>query len=314
MITISAVITCYNRENTIAEAVASVSAQTRAPLETIVVDDASTDDSVRVAERAGARVVRMPVNRGSAGARNEGIRAASGDAIAWLDSDDYWEPNHLEIVAGLLDRYPEAGVASSAVRRVGAASGTWYCSVPDGPPSDVFRKAFNDWIIPSITTITRRDAIIAAGCFDESERFAVDFDAWLRLARRYRFVASREVTANWRWHDAQLSGSLDLQLEATYRSRSNMLRSITNAGDNELASELSTLFRARWERDVQQAWDDEKTSWLRGLVELAPLVPGLPRPLVRKWAVRSRIPHRLVSVLRAYRGRGKPVAGVNAAR
>lgn len=314
MITISAVITCYNREHTIAEAVASVSAQTRVPLETIVVDDSSTDDSVRVAEQAGARVVRMPVNQGSAAARNEGIRAASGDAIAWLDSDDYWEPNHLEIVAGLLDRYPEAGVASSAVRRVGAASGTWYCSVPDGPPSDVFRNAFNDWIIPSITTITRREAIIAAGCFDESERFAVDFDAWLRLARRCKFVASREVTANWRWHDAQLSGSLNRQLEATYRSRSKMLRDVENANENELASELSALFRARWEHDVQQAWDDDRTPWLRSLIELAPLVPGLPRPLVRKWAIRSRIPHRVVSVVRAYRGRSKPMPGINAVR
>lgn len=314
MNSISAVITCYNRERTIAEAVASASAQTRAPIEIIVVDDASTDNSARVAEDAGARVVRMPVNRGSAAARNEGIRAASGDAIAWLDSDDYWDPNHIEVVAALLDRYPEAGVASSAVRRVGAASGTWYCSVPDGPPSDVFRKAFNDWIIPSITTITRRDAIIAAGCFDESERFAVDFDAWLRLARSYKFVSSREITANWRWHDAQLSGSLTRQIEATYRSRSRMLHELRTAGDAELASELATVFRTRWEGDIQRAWDDGRAAWLRRLVELAPLVPDLPRSLVRKWALRSRIPRGVVSVVRAYRERGKSVPGINAAQ
>ena len=312
MITVSVVIPCYNRERTIAEAVASAFAQTRSPSEVIVVDDASTDDSARLAERGGARVVRMQANRGSAAARNAGIQAASADAIAWLDSDDYWEPNHLEIVASLLDRYPDAAVASSAVRRVGTATGTWYCNVPDGPPSDVFQNAFRDWIIPSITTITRRDAIMAAGSFDESERFAVDFDVWLRLARRYKFVASREVTANWRWHDAQLSGSRTRQLEATYRSRSKMLREVESAGEQDLASELAAIFRTRWMHDVQDAWDTDQIVWLRRLVELAQLVPGLPPSLRRKWALRSRIPRTVVDAIRTYRAHHKPALGVSA--
>jgi len=312
VITVSVVIPCYNRERTIAEAVASAFAQTRSPSEVIVVDDASTDDSARLAERGGARVVRMRANRGSAAARNAGIQAASADAIAWLDSDDYWEPNHLEIVASLLDRYPDAAVASSAVRRVGTATGTWYCNVPDGSPSDVFQNAFRDWIIPSITTITRRDAIMAAGSFDESERFAVDFDVWLRLARRYKFVASREVTANWRWHDAQLSGSRTRQLEATYRSRSKMLREVESAGEQDLASELAAIFRTRWMHDVQDAWDTDKIVWLRRLVELAQLVPGLPPSLRRKWALRSRIPRTVVDAIRVYRAHHKPALGVNA--
>lgn len=314
MITISVVIPCYNREHTIAEAVRSAATQTRPALEIIVVDDGSTDDSVHVAENAGARVVRMTANRGNAAARNAGIHAASGDAIAWLDSDDYWDPHHLETVAALLDLYPDAAVASSAVRRVGAASGTWYCSVPEGPPSNVFRKAFYDWIIPSITTITRRDAILAAGAFDESERFAVDFDAWLRLARRHKFVASREITASWRWHDAQLSGSLTRQLEATYRSRARMLRDVTSSGDTELASELALLFRTRWEQDVQSAWDASNREWLHRLVELSRLVPELSRPVVRKWAVRSRIPRAVVNAVRAYRSRHDSENGISAGR
>ncbi len=301
MTVVSVVIPCYNRAGTIAQAVRSAVAQTRAPLEILVVDDASTDESASVAEHAGARVVRMTSNRGSAAARNVGIHAASGDAIAWLDSDDYWDPNHLDVVTSLLDTYPDAAVATSAVRMIGKRSGVWYAGVPDGPPSDVMRKAFYDWIMPSISTITRRGAILAAGGFDESERFAVDFDAWLRLARRHKFVASREVTATWRWHDGQLSDNLAHQLEATYRSRAKMLHEVKQSADTELASELSELFCTRWQDDVQRAWDSGNRGWLRRLIQLSNLVPDLPRALVRKWSLRSRIPPRIVAAIRARR-------------
>jgi glycosyltransferase involved in cell wall biosynthesis len=309
VITVSVVIPCYNRAGTIAEAVQSVHAQSRTPLELIVIDDASTDDSAQIAERGGARVIRIATNAGNATARNVGARAATGDAIAWLDSDDYWDANHLSVVAGLLDRYPEAAAAASATRMVGSRSGVWYGRIPPGPPVDVIREAFADWLIPSMTAIVRRDALAAVGGFDDNERYAADFDLWLRLACKYLFVSSREVTGNWRWHSDQLSTNPERQWEATYRFRSRTLEQLAKEGRQALVAELSAMFLERYKEDLQSAWDKGQTSWLRTLVSLSSIVPDAPRALTRKWALRSRIPKDAIPLIRAARsltGRDDP--------
>lgn len=303
VISVSVVIPCYNRAETVAEAIASAFAQTRPALEVLLVDDGSTDASAEIAERAGARVIRLPTNAGNAAARNIGIRAASGDAIASLDSDDYWEPNHLSTVAALLDKYPDAAVASSAIRFFGSKSGTFHSHVPEGPPTDALRAAFYGTAIPLITSVVRRDALLAVNGFDESERCAIDFDLWLRLARRYKFVASRDITVNYRWHANQISASPERQWEATYRFRKRALDEIRSAGEAELTAELSALFRMRWQEDVQSAWDTDSTRWLRRLMELAQMVPGLPRDIKRKWKLRSRIPTPVVAMVSAWNTR-----------
>lgn len=299
MVTVSVIIPCYNRAAMIGDAIASVHAQTRSPLELIVVDDASTDDSADVAERAGARVIRLNENRGNSTARNVGTRVASGDAIAWLDSDDYWEPHHLATVARLLDDHNDAAVANAAVRLVGTRVGTWYGRVPAGPPTIVIREAFYATVTQLTTTIVRREALCAVGGFDETERCSVDFDLLLRLARRYRFVSSREVTANYRWHGAQISTNSETQVRATYRFRRRALDELWRDGEDDLAEELAEIFRQRWAEDLWGAWDQGQTRWLRQLLALAPVVPEAPRALVWKWAFRSRLPAGTVPFLRA---------------
>ena len=100
-ITFSVVIPLYNKGREIARTLGGVAAQTYTPLEVIVVDDGSTDDSARVVEGLdlpGVRLIRQP-NGGVSAARNRGIAEAKGDYIALLDADDYWKPEYLERVA-----------------------------------------------------------------------------------------------------------------------------------------------------------------------------------------------------------------------
>lgn len=95
---ISVVIPCHNRAHTIARAVRSVLAQTFPDFEVIVVDDQSADDSVQVVEAIGdprVRVLRNARNLGAGLARNAGAQAARGAYIAFLDSDDWWQPGKL---------------------------------------------------------------------------------------------------------------------------------------------------------------------------------------------------------------------------
>ena len=94
---ISVVIPCYNAAQFLGETLDSVLGQTYTPLEVIVVDDGSTDDSAAIAESYGPPVrVICQENQGESVARNRGIQEARGDWIAFLDADDVWMPTKLE--------------------------------------------------------------------------------------------------------------------------------------------------------------------------------------------------------------------------
>lgn len=99
---VSVVMPAYNAAQTIVRSMRSVLEQTHADLELIVVDDCSRDDSwelIRNAATSDARVVavRQPRNAGVAAARNAGIRAATGRYVAFVDSDDWWHPEKLQV-------------------------------------------------------------------------------------------------------------------------------------------------------------------------------------------------------------------------
>ena len=94
---VSVIIPNYNYARFIGEAIESVLAQTYQPLEIIVVDDASTDDSIKVIESFGDKVKLIRQENGGVGkARNTGARNAGGDFLAFLDADDIWLPEKIE--------------------------------------------------------------------------------------------------------------------------------------------------------------------------------------------------------------------------
>ena len=99
-------------------------------------------------------------------------------------------------------------------------------------------EAFQSWLHAGSSSIMRRSALEAIGGYDEQQRIAVDFDLWLRLARHYRFVATSEITANWRWHEAQLSATPLAQILAVRRYRHRFLRTLRAEGEDSLAGEL----------------------------------------------------------------------------
>lgn len=104
---ISLVIPCRNAASTLAATLGSVRAQTLPPAEVIVVDDASGDNSPGIAQEAGARVIRHETRRNAGGARNTGIEAAGGEALAFLDADVLAPPDWLARVVEIFDGHPE---------------------------------------------------------------------------------------------------------------------------------------------------------------------------------------------------------------
>ena len=108
---LSVVIPTWNRAPLVCEAVESALSQRLGQVEVIVVDDGSTDDTANVLTRNfGARIhlLRLPSRRGVGAARNAGIQIASGELLAFLDSDDLWLPGKLEAELRVFERFPEA--------------------------------------------------------------------------------------------------------------------------------------------------------------------------------------------------------------
>jgi glycosyltransferase involved in cell wall biosynthesis len=112
----SVIIPCRNGERIVGEAVRSALAQSEAPLEVIVVDDASTDGTSEAGRAAGARVIRAPERRNAGGARNLGIEAASGNVLAFLDADVAAPPDWLARVRSAFERNPDAVAVGGSVR------------------------------------------------------------------------------------------------------------------------------------------------------------------------------------------------------
>jgi glycosyltransferase involved in cell wall biosynthesis len=271
---ITVVIPCYNAESHIACALESVLRQTRAPDEIIVVDDHSTDRTVDVVSRFPVRLISLEANSGHAVARNVGIEAASGQLIAWLDADDYWEDNHLEVVAGLLDTYSDAAVACSSVRFVGSRSGQWITTFGENGPVDVFRECLRGTIVPAMSAITRRDALLRVGGFNGAIRVAPDYDLWLRLALEHLFVSTSRITANYRWSDGQISARPWRQGLSVLDSRLAMAAHLRSCGRSELAAEADRLSLSHWDCEMWNAWSGGNMSYLRALLRLRKRMPS----------------------------------------
>jgi glycosyltransferase involved in cell wall biosynthesis len=274
---ISAIIPAFNAEPWLEEAVRSVYAQTSPVFEIIVVNDGSVDMTGDLARSLGCRVVDLAVNSGEGIARNTGIHCATGDVIAWLDADDYWAPRHVEVLVGLLDRFPEAAVACAAVEYVGLRSGVNRGYAPVDAPGNIFWKAVRDWVHPIIGSLIRRQALLDIGGFSTIHGPSVDYDMWLRLAREHLFIATHDVTSYWRWHPHQQSRNLGAQLAAVYRYRRAFLENNLKGRYPDDARRFEELIRYLWKSDFDAGLKQGNIDLCRTLFATADEIPGIGR-------------------------------------
>ncbi len=171
---VSVVVATRNAERFLDQALRSIAAQTFNDHETIVVDKRSEDRTVAIAQDHGARVVQQR-GSGYAGAWNEGIEAAGGRLLAFLDSDDRWNARKLEVQVELLERRPELDYALGMIRFVPEAG----LPLPPG-----FRPELMETDHPGHMTGTmliRREAFDAVGPFRTEYEIANDIEWFARL-------------------------------------------------------------------------------------------------------------------------------------
>jgi GT2 family glycosyltransferase len=202
-ISISVVIAARDSERTIQRAIRGALAQTAAPDEVIVVDDGSVDGTKRRAlEVANGRTFVIDGDgRGTSAARNAAIARASGAWVAFLDADDYWRPEFLELARGRIGAAPDAVACFGAATPIDDAGRV--VGRHEMRERVVLRGLVRGRIVPTTSaTLVRRDAAIGCGGFCEGiRRAAEDLDLWLRLAAIGRCVGFPQAAAVYVVHD-----------------------------------------------------------------------------------------------------------------
>jgi glycosyltransferase involved in cell wall biosynthesis len=209
---VSVIIPTYNRCQWLPRAIESVLNQTCAPLELIVVDDGSTDGTSDLLKQYGrdVRTIRQR-NKGVSGARNTGIRAASGDLIALLDSDDSWLPEKLEHQAAYFRATPGAMICQTEE--------IWIRNGKRVNPKKrhrkfsgmIFEKTLPLCLVSPSAVMMRASLFREVGLFDERLPACEDYDLWLRIAWKHPVhLIDLPLTVKYGGHPDQLSAMPEL--------------------------------------------------------------------------------------------------------
>jgi glycosyltransferase involved in cell wall biosynthesis len=212
---VSVLVASYNYSEYIEECLESVLTQTYRPLQVVVVDDCSTDDSVAVIRRWLERVpddpatfdVRVLVhdeNRGLSATANHALSMATGKYVALLAADDLWTAEKLAGQVALIEAAPdEVGVVYGKSVKIDTRG------LPVVRPGrsrrvpaqgEVFDRLVEKNFVVASSVLIRRSCFDEVGVFDEA-LFFEDYDMWLRLARAFKFLYSPEPSTLRRWHD-----------------------------------------------------------------------------------------------------------------
>lgn len=208
---VSVIVPAYDVAEYIGEALDSVLAQTLTNYEIIVINDGSPD--TEALEKALApyqsRIVYLKQeNRGVSAARNRGISAARGPLIAFLDGDDTWLPEYLQIQVARIQADPTIDVLYPNVMMFGDSSeaGEEFMAICPSNGEVTFERLLLQECNVSNCSIARRETIMRAGLFDESLRSVEDFDLWLRVIKQGgRIVYHRDVLARYRRRHGSLT-------------------------------------------------------------------------------------------------------------
>ncbi len=205
---ISVVMTTWNAERHVAEAVRSIQAQTLADWELVVVDDGSTDKTVDLLAGFAAadpriRLLRIP-RCGRIASLNHGFRAARAPLIANLDADDVSLPHRLEASVAALAAHPDwALVGAGVVPLIDEAGKVLGQRVRPTEPEAVRRALAHSMCLFHSSVTYRRTAWEEAGGFDESLAILEDYDLWVRLAARHPIANLPEALGLKRRHAGQ---------------------------------------------------------------------------------------------------------------
>ena len=295
---VSIVIPCYNQARYLGEAVQSALDQSVSDTEIIVVNDGSTDDTVRVAGRfPGVRCITQE-RRGLAAARNSGVAHCSGELVVFLDADDRLLPGGLDAGARLMTADSSLAFVAGFSRFINAEGEPMATEQPVRGGDDPYRALLRRNSIRNPAMVMfRRSAVKAEGGFDSRVNACADYDMYLRLSRHYAVRFHEHVVADYRKHGANMSLDAALMLRQLCTV---IRRQRVHAADPETRD----AYRAGI-RHVREYYGDRlvtqirsrlrtRSSWRQVLADIAVLLRWHPRgAFVHAWRKFSLLPGEL---------------------
>ena len=289
---VSVVVVCYNQAQYLREAVESALAQRYQPVEILVVDDGSTDETAMVAATFHQIHYIPQSNRGLAAARNTGLGHSSGEYIVFLDADDRLLPEALQEGMDCFERFPECGFVSGAYRNVFSDGSPAQTDPPQFVEADHYcRMLQGNYIGMHAAVLYRRETIAAAGGFRETLRACEDYELYLRIARQWPVRVHSGVVAEYRQHDTNMSKDRAMMLESALsvldlerrQVRDRRQRNALRRGRRVWKDYYGTLLLDDWKRS-------------RRIGELARIVRLCPRQALvfAANAIAQRLPRRRI--------------------
>lgn len=219
---VTAIVPTYGRSAALQRAVESVLDQTYETLELVVVDDASPEpvepllaDRIEATSR-DVTCIRHEENQGANAARNTGIRAASGDYLAFLDDDDRWLPDSVERRVARIDGRPDVGLVYSEARTV-TADGHVLHETDSSVEGEALRDVLRGHVVGSFSRVLVRTAAVEhAGLPDERFPSWQDWEWYIRLARHYRFAHVPEVLTERTVAHEQITDAHEAKRDVSY--------------------------------------------------------------------------------------------------
>ncbi|MGQ0683676.1 glycosyltransferase family 2 protein [Bradyrhizobium sp.] len=255
---LTAVIPNFNHGAVLGEAIQALAEQVPGADEIVVVDDASTDNSIEVLERLSLkypnlRIVQLPRNMGAISALNRGLREARGKYVYFGAADDLTLPGLFEATLAELERHPMAAFASCEVAVVDAETGNRGARPPVRPsyapaylaPSDVARvlKRIDNWILTG-TAVVRRDLLVEVGGFDAAMGSFADSFVFRRLSLKYGCCFIPQLGLIWRINATGVSRTHVADPVASMQTLDTAIESIKT--DPVFPVWYAAVFERRW--------------------------------------------------------------------
>jgi len=232
---VSVVIPTYNRARFISQSIESVEQQTFKNYEIIVVDDGSNDNTAELLQlRYGKKIVyiRKQDNQGLAAARNTGVEAARGKYIAFLDDDDQWLPEKLEMQVVLMQHNPSLGLAYCNAYLVNE-SNTLIKEIQGSKRGYIFDDMLTSNHFGISSVLLQKKVFLETGLFDECLSALEDWDLWIRVSKMYEVDFVNRALVTYRMHSNNMSNNLMNMERSTFMVLDKHWRTIYADKKNE---------------------------------------------------------------------------------
>ncbi|WP_019498979.1 glycosyltransferase family 2 protein [Pseudanabaena sp. PCC 6802] len=263
---ISVVIPAYNAQKTILETIHSVLNQTVSNFEIIVINDGSRDNTLSLLSTISDPRLKVfsYENGGLSVARNRGISNAIGEFISFLDADDLWTQDKLELQVAALQKNPDAGVVYSWTQFIDEHSNLLFLQPPVYLEGDVYPHLLvSNFISSGSNIMVRRHYIDLVGEFDPAVNATADWDYYLRLAARCHFALVPQYQVLYRKSSQAMSSNIELMeksiltvLNRSFASAPEHLQSLKNLSlgiTYQYLSDLYFLNNLTSKEDLKQA-------------------------------------------------------------